>query len=225
MSILQVISGDISARWVAENQPVKFAAMEGHFETEERAPLVIGGWPDLEMGETNWAIRIPGLLSFLAHGSLDSTVMGLNDVPMDEQPEPRVVHPAFQVMVGSGVTLILVSSWFWLSAWRAKRISPNVWLLRALFLTTPLGFIAIEAGWIVTEVGRQPWIIYEIMRTEEAVTQVPGQFAALGGFTILYVILAAACTWLLLLLAKHPPMLPDNAPATVPSKEAPHAVA
>lgn len=225
VSILQAISGDISARWVAENQPVKFAALEGHFETEKGADLVIGGWPNPETRETNWAIRIPGLLSVLAHGSLDATVMGLNDVPMADQPEPRVVHPAFQVMVGIGVTLILISTWFWVAAWRHKRIDPGVWLLRALVLATPLGFIAIEAGWIVTEVGRQPWIIHEIMRTEEAVTEVPGQFAALGGFTILYAILAIACTWLLLLLAKRPPpSVTDGQSATPAPKEVPHAV-
>jgi cytochrome d ubiquinol oxidase subunit I len=224
VSILQAISGDISARWVAENQPAKFAAMEGHFETEERASLVIGGWPNPETRETNWALEIPGLLSLLAHGSLDAPVMGLNDIPMSEQPEPRVVHPAFQVMIGSGVTLILVSCWFWVTAWRRKRIRPGVWQLRALLLTAPLGFVAIEAGWIVTEVGRQPWIIYEVMRTEEAVTEVPGQFAALGGFTVLYAILAVTCTWLLLLLARRPPIVTADAPAPS-TKEMPHAVA
>lgn len=227
VSILQAISGDISARWVAENQPVKFAAMEGHFETEQGADLVIGGWPNPETRETNWAIRIPGLLSLMAHGSLDATVMGLNDVPMSDQPEPRVVHPAFQVMIGIGVTLILISTWFWIAAWRRRGVRPDAWQLRALVLTAPLGFVAIEAGWIVTEVGRQPWIIYEIMRTEEAVTTVPGQFAALGGFTILYAILAIACTWLLLLLAKHPPpSIPDArfATETTTAKlEVPHA--
>ena len=213
-----------SARWVAENQPAKSAAMEGHFEPQERAALVSGCWPNPETRETNWAIEIPGLLSVLAHGSLDAVVVELNDIPMSEQPEPRVVHPAFQVMIGIGVTLILVSCWFWIAAWRRRGVRPDAWQLRTLVLTAPRGFVAIEAGWIVTEVGRQPWIIYEVMRTEEAVTTVPGQFTALGGCTILYAILAVTCTWLLLLLARRPPVVPADRPASHP-REVPHAIA
>jgi cytochrome d ubiquinol oxidase subunit I len=223
MAILQAVSGDISARWVAENQPAKFAAMEGHFETETNAPLIIGGWPDPETRETKWAIEIPGGLSWLAHGAIDAEVTGLNDIPRDEQPEPRVVHPAFQIMVGLGTTMILVSLLIWIVAWRRRRFDPGRWHLRGLVALAPAGFIAIEAGWTVTEVGRQPWIIQGVMRTEDAVTQVPNQFVALGGFTALYVILAVACTWLLLRLAKTPP--PTEQPHPETSKEVSHAVA
>ena len=223
MAVLQAISGDISARWVAENQPAKFAAMEGHFETETNAPLIIGGWPDPEARQTRWAIEIPGGLSWLAHGSIDAQVTGLNDIPRDEQPEPRVVHPAFQIMVGLGVTMILASLAVWVVTWRRRRFDPDRWQLRTLVALTPAGFIAIEAGWTVTEVGRQPWIIQGVMRTEDAVTQVPNQFVALGGFTALYVVLAVACAWLLLLLARTPP--PIEQPALAPGKEGAHAVA
>jgi cytochrome d ubiquinol oxidase subunit I len=217
VSILQAVSGDISARWVAENQPAKFAALEGLFETTDSAPLAIGGFPDPATGELHYAIEIPGALSFLAHGDFTTEVTGLNDIPVDERPEPRVVHPAFQVMVGMGVTMILVSAWFWLTAWKRKKIEPNTWQLRALVLLTPAGFIAIEAGWVVTEVGRQPWTIFGIMRTEDAVTQVPGQFASLGGFTILFVILAIATVWLLRLVARKPPLM-DELPAASGSR-------
>jgi len=217
VSILQAISGDISAHWVAQNQPVKFAAMEGLFETESNVPLTIGGWPDPEARETRWSIEIPGLLSFLAERDVNAEVMGLNDVPMADQPEPRVVHLAFQVMVGIGTTLILVSLWFWITSWRRKRLAPTTWQLRALVALAPAGFIAIEAGWIVTEVGRQPWIIQGIMRTEEAVTQVPNQFAAFGGFTILYALLAITTVWLLCLLARSRP------PVERTSEETAHA--
>jgi cytochrome d ubiquinol oxidase subunit I len=212
-SILQAVSGDISARWVAENQPAKFAALEGLFETTDSAPLAIGGFPDPATGELHYAIEIPGALSFLAHGDFTTEVTGLNDIPADERPEPRVVHPAFQIMVGMGVTMILVSAWFWLTAWKKKSIEPNTWQLRALVLLTPAGFIAIEAGWVVTEVGRQPWTIFGIMRTEDAVTQVPGQFASLGGFTILFVVLGIATVWLLRLVAQKPPPM-GEVPAT-----------
>jgi cytochrome bd ubiquinol oxidase subunit I len=212
VSILQAVSGDNSAKWVAENQPVKFAAMEGLFETESGAGLSIGGWPDPEARETTWAIEIPNALSWLAHGDPNAEVVGLNEFPMDEQPEPRVVHLAFQIMVGIGTTLILASSAIWFFVWRRKRFAPGAWQLRALVVLAPAGFIAIEAGWVVTEVGRQPWIIQGVMRTEDAVTQVPNQFVALGGFTALYALLAVTCTWLLLLLAKSPPRLEEPAP-------------
>lgn len=205
VSVMQAVSGDLSARWVAENQPAKFAAMEGHFETEASAPLIVGGFPDPATGETRYGIAIPNLLSILAHGSLDATVTGLEESPRDEWPEPRVIHPAFQVMVGLGVTMILVSAWTWFGTWRRKRFYPTKRQLLAVLALTPAGFIAIEAGWIVTEVGRQPWIIWHVMRTENAVTEVPGQFAALGGFTMLYMLLAIATTWLLLLLARRQP--------------------
>lgn len=205
IAVLQPISGDLSARWVAENQPIKFAALEGQFETESNAGLRIGGIPDPEARETRYALEIPGLLSFLAHGDFDSEVQGLNEWPLSDQPDPRVVHLAFQVMVGIGFSLIGLSLLFWIDQRRKKGAPPGRWLLRLILLATPAGFIAIEAGWIVTEVGRQPWIVYEVMRTEDAVTKVPNQFVALGGFTFVYVLLAAALTWLLLRLAKTPP--------------------
>jgi cytochrome bd ubiquinol oxidase subunit I len=205
VSILQAISGDISAHWVAHNQPVKLAAMEGLFETTERAPLTIGGIPDPESRTTRWGIEIPGGLSFLADRDINAEIQGLNDFPMDEQPDPRPVHLAFQTMVGIGTTLIVGSVTFWFVAWRRKAVQPGPWILRGLVLLAPLGFVAIEAGWIVTEVGRQPWVIQGVMRTEDAVTQVPNQFISLWGFTIIYALLGVTLVWLLLLLAKKAP--------------------
>jgi cytochrome d ubiquinol oxidase subunit I len=206
-AVLQPISGDLSARWVAENQPVKFAALEGQFETETNAGLSIGGLPDLEDRTTRYKIEIPGMLSFLAHGDTDAEIRGLNEFPIADQPDPRIVHLGFQTMVGIGFGVIGLCAWFWIAAWRGRRIDPGRWLLRALVLATPAGFIAIEAGWTVTEVGRQPWVIQGVMRTEDAVTTVPNQFVALGGFTIVYVILASALAWLLLRLAQTPPVM------------------
>jgi cytochrome d ubiquinol oxidase subunit I len=219
-ALLQPISGDLTARWVAENQPVKFAALEGQFDTESNAGLRIGGIPDPEDRETRYAIEIPGLLSFLAHGDTGAEVQGLNEFPLADQPDPRIVHLGFQTMVGIGFGVIGLCAWFWIATWRRGRIDPGRWLLRALVLATPAGFVAIEAGWTVTEVGRQPWIIQGQMRTEDAVTTVPNQFVALGGFTIVYVILAAALAWLLLRLARTPPVMEE----TGPRGEAIHAV-
>ncbi len=227
---LQIVSGDISARWVAENQPVKFAALEGQFETEAGAPLRIGGWPDPETRQTRYAIEVPKLLSLLAYRDPDAVVRGLDEWPVSDQPDPRPVHLAFQVMVGIGFALIILSAWFWLAVWRRRGVPTNRWLLRAIVAATPLGFVAIEAGWIVTEVGRQPWIIYNVMRTREGVTEVPGQFAAFGGFTIVYLVLAATTAWLLVRLGRRPPEVGNDAqvvaiPPATRSEEGRHAVA
>jgi cytochrome d ubiquinol oxidase subunit I len=212
---LQPLSGDISARWVAHNQPAKLAAMEGLFHTEAGADLSIGGWPDVAARETRFAIRIPHGLSLLAFHDPNAVVQGLDAFPRADWPDPRIVHVAFQVMVGIGFGVVVLVAWYWLAAWRQRRRGsagsfPGPWLLRAVVCAAPLGFVAIEAGWTVTEVGRQPWIIYEVMRTSEAVTPVPGQFVALGGFTAVYVILAVTATALLIRLGRQP--LPELAP-------------
>jgi cytochrome d ubiquinol oxidase subunit I len=217
---LQPISGDISARWVADNQPPKLAALEGQFQTEAGAGLSIGGWPDVEARQTRYAIRIPRLLSLLAYHDPNAVVRGLDEWPREDQPDPRIVHVAFQIMVGIGFGVVGLVAWYWVAAWRNRRkphpagAFPGPWLLRALVFAAPLGFVAIEAGWVVTEVGRQPWIIYEIMRTSEAVTPVPGQFVALGGFTLVYIILAVTLVWLLVRLGRQP--LPELAPSPGP---------
>lgn len=214
---LQLISGDISARWVAENQPPKLAAMEGLFQTEAGAPLSIGGWPDVETRQTRFALQIPRGLSLLAFHDPNAVVQGLDAFPPEDQPDPRIVHVAFQIMVGIGFAVLGIAVWYWVAAWRSRRHGrqstfPGTWLLRALVVATPLGFLAIEAGWVVTEVGRQPWIIYGFMRTSEAVTPVPNQFIALGGFTIVYVILAITCAVLLIRLGRIP--IPSQFPST-----------
>ena len=204
---LQLISGDISARWVAENQPAKLAAMEGLFRTEAGAGLSIGGLPDMATETTRFAITIPRGLSLLAFHDPNAVVHGLDAFPPEDRPNPVVVHLAFQLMVGIGFAIIGLSAWYWLSAWRARRHGgqpTNRWLLRALAAATPLGFVAIESGWVVTEVGRQPWVIYHIMRTSEAVTPVPNVFYSFSGFTIAYIILAVTTLILLVRLGRKP---------------------
>ena len=196
-ALAQPISGDLSAKTVARVQPAKLAAMEAHFETTTRAPLVIGGWPDTEARETRYAIRIPGGLSFLAHGDFDAEVKGLEEFPRDEWPNVPIVHTAFQIMVGLGTYLALLSVWIAWSAWRRRDLIENRWMLRAIALATPMGFIAIEAGWTVTEVGRQPWTIYGVLRTADAVTPMPGLIYPFLLFTVLYCFLAVIVTYLL----------------------------
>lgn len=189
-SLLQPLSGDWAGRVVARFQPAKFAALEGHFDTEAYAPLRIGGMPDAEAGETRWALEIPGGLSLLAHGDPAAPVIGLNDIPRELWPPVTAVHIAFQVMVATGMWLALLAIWAAGLWWRTRRLESDAFL-KAIFWSTPLGFLAIEAGWTVTELGRQPWIIQGVMRTSEAVTPMPGLVVPFVLFTLLYIGLAA----------------------------------
>lgn len=207
-ALLQPLSGDISARAVAELQPTKLAAMEAVFHTERGAPLLIGGLPDVEREEVNYAIRIPRGLSFLAYHDFNAEVKGLDQVRREDWPNVTITHVAFQIMVGCGFLLAAVALLYWLFEWRRKRTSEPAnlrtgerALLRTLLFVAPLGFVALEAGWIVTEVGRQPWVINGIMRTAEAVTPVAGVPLTLFGFSVLYTILGAALAMLLRRLA------------------------
>jgi len=216
---LQIISGDISARWVAENQPVKFAALEGQFKTEAGAPLTLGGYPDPAARETKYALEIPNLLSLIAYRDPHATIQGLDAWPLADQPDPRPVHFAFDMMVSLGMTMLFIGGWYWLRAWKRRHVGER-WrpplskpLLWALAIATPLGFLAIECGWTVTEVGRQPWIIYGFMRTADAVTAVPNQFVSLGGFTLVYVILAITSAWLVHRLSMAPLQIEEAADA------------
>ena len=198
-ALLQPISGDLSARAVALNQPIKLAALEGQFKTERGAPLRIGGIPDEAAGETRYAIEIPLALSLLAFHDANAEVKGLEAFPREQWPNTLIVHTAFQVMVGMGTLMMGLALWAAVR-WRKKRqaFPESIWFLRALVGAAPAGMIAIEAGWTVTEVGRQPWIIYGIMRTKDALTPMPGLVVPFIAFTLLYVFLAAIVVWLLL---------------------------
>ncbi len=196
-ALLQPLSGDISAKDVAERQPAKLAAMEAHFETSQPAPLVLGGLPDEDKKVVNYAIRIPGMLSFLAHGDFKAKVTGLDAFPPEEQPPVLVTHIAFQVMVLSGMLMAAIGLLYFLLSWRLPHLLRRNWFLWIVALATPLGFIAVEAGWTVTEVGRQPWIIYGIMRTSDAVTAMPGLAVSFYLFTGVYLLLALILVWLM----------------------------
>jgi cytochrome d ubiquinol oxidase subunit I len=201
-AILQPLSGDILAKAVAKNQPIKLAAFEAQFETEAGAGLRIGGIPDEERGETNYDLEIPYALSILAYADPHATVKGLNDFPRNEHPPVAIVHFAFQIMVGCGTLMMALAAWAAWRGWRKRKAGAGEWtnskmFLRALVWAAPLGFIAIETGWIVTEVGRQPWIIFGVMRTADAVTPMPGLVVPFVTFTLLYIFLAIDTAWLL----------------------------
>jgi cytochrome d ubiquinol oxidase subunit I len=211
-SFLQPLSGDLIAKTVAKTQPVKLAAFEGQFQTKQGAPLRIGGIPDEDAGVTRYAIEVPYALSILAYGDPHAVVKGLNDFPADVRPPIAIVHISFQIMVGCGVAMMLVALW---AAWRYLRGRrqqtwlDSQWFLRVIVVAAPLGFIAIETGWTVTEVGRQPWIIYGVMRTSEAVTPMFGLVVPFITFTVLYIFLAAITVWLLLRQVAASPRDPD----------------
>lgn len=201
----QIVSGDLSAKYVAEHQPTKLAAAEALFHTQARAPLSIGGWPNLDTQTLDYAIEIPGGLSFLAFADFDAQVQGLEEVSPDDWPPVAIVHVAFQIMVGCGVAMLAlvgVGALLWWLARRGKATPPwaNRRYLLAAMLATPLGLIAIEAGWVVTEVGRQPWIIRGVMRTADAVTPMPHLTAPFLLFTGLYVFLGVI---VIVLLRNH----------------------
>jgi cytochrome d ubiquinol oxidase subunit I len=187
---LQILSGDLSARAVARLQPAKLAAMEAHYRTQARAPLVIGGVPRDQTMTTDYALEIPLGLSLLATHDPNARVAGLEEVPRDQWPNVRVVHWSFDLMVSSGLLMLALTLWadvFWL---KYRLLPDNRWLLRGLVAAGPLGFLAIETGWAVTELGRQPWIIYGVMRTREAVTPMPGLVVPFVIFTAVYIFLA-----------------------------------
>jgi cytochrome d ubiquinol oxidase subunit I len=195
-ALLQPISGDLSARQVAQTQPIKLAALEGQFETERGAPLRVGGLPDAEARVTRFALEIPRGLSLLAFHDPDAEVKGLSAFPREVWPNVRNVHLAFQVMVGLG-TLLAALSIAWLVTVARRREPPRA-LLRAVALATPAGFVALEAGWLVTEWGRQPFTVHGILTTADSVTPVGNLAAPLVAFTLLYVFLGvvtAALLW------------------------------
>ena len=200
-AVLQPLSGDVSARRVARTQPMKLAAAEALFHTQRRAPLVIGGIPDVAAERVRLDIEIPAGLSFLATHDFDAEVKGLDAVPPDARPNVVVTHLAFQAMVGCGLLLIAGGLIYWLvRLWRPERAERRG-LLWPLVLLSPLGMLALEAGWFVTEVGRQPWVIYGTMRTGSGVTPVAQVPLTFVGFTVLYAGLGAALVVLLRRLA------------------------
>jgi cytochrome d ubiquinol oxidase subunit I len=195
-ALLQPLSGDWAGKVVARSQAAKLAAMEGHFRTEAWAPLRIGGWPDVDRRETRFAIEIPGGLGLLAKNDPSAVITGLDDIPREDWPPVPWVHVSFQAMVGIGTALAVLAVWAGWAAWRRQLFDSRA-LLRALVLATPLGFVAIEAGWMVTELGRQPWIVQGVMRTADAVTPMPGLVFSLSAVIAIYLVLGIVVVALL----------------------------
>ena len=194
---LMLVSGDWAAMTLAVQQKPKLAAMESLFTTTRGAPLVIGGWPDPASGKVLFGIEVPKMLSFLAHRDPDAIVEGLDAFPPDTTPDPRLVHPFFELMVASSFIMLAAALWFWWLRWRRREVPMGKWPLRALLFASPFGMIALESGWLVTEFGRQPWIVQGHMRVAEGVTTQTGIGVVLITFLVLYLALTAGLLRLL----------------------------
>src|SRR5712692_3903244 len=201
--VLAGITGDNSARFTYGAQPAKFAAMEALYATTRGAPLHIGGIPSDSQGRLLYAIEIPYGLSLLAAFDPNAEVRGLDSFPADQRPNTVVVHLSFDAMVGLGIGLGLLALVFWFLAWRLRRVPTNRLLLWGLVAAGPAAVITMEAGWFVTEFGRQPWIVYGIIRTTAAATSAPGLGLVFAVFAAIYIALAVTLSRLLLLLARH----------------------
>lgn len=205
---VQIVVGDWAAHFVASNQPTKLAAMEGVFDTANGVPLHVGGVAI--DGQLRYALQIPRGLSLLAHWDPNATIMGLDEVPLADQPPINVVHLAFQIMVGIGFGLLGLGAWLAISWKRTRDLPASRWFLRGAALAGVGAAVALEAGWITTEVGRQPWIVYGYLRTADAVNPAPGIWVGLVVLIVVYTLLTIATVYVLRRLARTTPV-----PATI----------
>jgi cytochrome bd ubiquinol oxidase subunit I len=199
---VQIVVGDWAARSVAREQPTKLAAFEGLYETEQGAPVHLGGWYDGD--EIRYGVPLPRLLSLLAFHDPGARVEGLAEVPAEERPPVNVVRVAFQTMVGIGFLLAGIAAVYLFVFLRRRRLPESTWFYRAVVAAGPLSVVALIAGWVTTEVGRQPWVVYGHMRTEEAVTGANGIPLGYASLVLIYAGLLAAIVWILRRLARAP---------------------
>jgi cytochrome d ubiquinol oxidase subunit I len=205
----QLVVGDWAARDVAEKQPTKLAALEGLPRTERGAPVHLLGWYD--GSEVKYGFELPKLLSLLSFHDYNAKVKGLDEVPPDDQPPINVVRFAFQTMVGAAFALAALAALYLYVWWRHRRLPRSIWFYRALVLAGPLSLVALICGWVTTEVGRQPWIVYKVMRTSDAVTGASGVPVGYATLALVYTGLAVAVFWVLRRLSRAPLKLPRSA--------------
>lgn len=205
---LQIVIGDMHGLNTLEHQPAKVMAMEGHFQSHpEGAPLILFGLPDQEAQQMRYAVEIPKLSSLILKHDLNAPLAGLDTVPRDEQPPVGIVFWAFRVMVGLGFAMLGLGLWSLWARWRG-RLHDSQWLHRAALVMGPTGFVAVTAGWITTEVGRQPWTVYGMLRTADSVAPLaaPAVAASLLAFVVVYFAVFGAGVFYILRLMAHAPM-------------------
>jgi cytochrome d ubiquinol oxidase subunit I len=213
-SPVQIVVGDWAAREVAREQPTKLAAFEGLHESEQGAPVHLLGW--YEGDEVRYGIELPRLLSLLAFHDPNARVEGLEEVPPNERPPVNVVRVAFQMMVGIGLALAAVSLVYVFVFLRWRRLPRSPWFYRGVVVAGPLSVVALIAGWVTTEVGRQPWVVYGHMRTEEAITGADGIPIGYASLVLVYAGLIAAVAWILRRLARAPVEVPAGPRGVAP---------
>ena len=199
---VQIVVGDWAARVVGDEQPVKLAAMEGLGHTTDGAPEHLLGW--YQDGEVKWGIKVPKLLSLLAKHDPNATIQGLDSVATTDRPPVNVERYAFQTMVGIGTLLAAIAAFYLVVRVRLRRLPQSRWFYRAVVAAGPLALVALVAGWIVTEVGRQPWIVYRVMRTSQAVTSADGIPVGYATLAAVYLALAIAVAWVLRRMSRIP---------------------
>jgi cytochrome d ubiquinol oxidase subunit I len=201
---VQIVVGDWAARYVAKDQPVKLAAMEGLAHGTGGAPEAIGGY--YSGGRLHDAIKIPDGLSLLTHFRPHAYVAGLDQVPAGLRPPVAIVHLAFDSMVGIGSALLLLGGWLAVSWWRRRDLPASRWFLRAVAISGVGAVVAMEAGWITTEVGRQPWIVYDVLKVAAAVNPEPGLGYGLYAVIAVYAVLTVATVYVLRRMTRSTPV-------------------
>jgi cytochrome d ubiquinol oxidase subunit I len=204
----QIVSGDWIARFIAEHQPTKLAAAEALLRTQAAAPLSVGGL--VIDGQLRYAVEIPGALSLLVGASTATVVQGLDQVPPADRPPVGPVHLAFDTMVAMGVFLLLLAAWFAVTWWRRRDLPRSPWFLRLAAIAGLAAAVAVEAGWIVTEVGRQPWVVYEKLRTSDAVNPAPGLWIGFVVVCAVYAVLTVATVYVMRALTRDRPLAPQE---------------
>ena len=219
---IQIFAGDQHGLNTHEHQPVKVMALEGHFQSHpEGAPLYLFGWPDQAAQTMRAPVAIPHLGSLLLEHDPNAPMRGLDTVPREDQPPVAIIFWSFRIMVGIGFLMLGLGLWSLIARWRRK-LHDWTWLHRLALVMGPSGFVAVIAGWVTTEVGRQPWVVYGLLRTRDAVSPIaaPGVTGSLIAFVIVYFSVFAAGTWYILKLMAHPPAAGESAPVNAPIRSA-----
>jgi cytochrome d ubiquinol oxidase subunit I len=200
-AVLQPVVGHLLGLRIADRQPAKLAAFELALETESPSPLRLGGV--LIDGEVRFGIDIPRLGSIIARNSFTKPVEGLDTIPVDDRPPINMTHLAFQTMVGIGTLLVVVVLIYWLARWRGHDLLQHRWALRCAVIAGPLALVALEAGWVATEVGRQPWVVYDVLRTRDAAGDNPDLWILLAATFVLYTCLTVGAVVVLRSMARR----------------------